>query len=86
MTIASDEMGVTTRSSRVCFSRSRLIEPAVDAGARNTTWSVSSIKRAAKMPCPIDADARPAEPPKPELYVRSMISSTIHAKPPRRTR
>ena len=50
MTIASDEIGVTTRSSSVCFSRSWLIEPAVEAGARKTTWRVSSISRAAKMP------------------------------------
>ena len=36
-TIASDEIGVATSISRVCFSRSRLIAPAVAAGARNTT-------------------------------------------------
>ena len=86
MTIASDEIGVTTSSSSVCFSRSWLIEPAVEAGARNATWSVSSISSAAKTPCPIDADAVPAEPPKPELKLRSMISSTIQAKPARSTR
>ena len=55
--MASDEIGVTTSSSSVCFSRSRLIAPAVDAGARKATWSVSSISSAAKMPCPIDAVA-----------------------------
>ena len=56
-TIAIEEIGVTTSSSSVCFSRSRLIAPAVAAGARKATCSVSSISRAAKMPWPIDAPA-----------------------------
>ncbi len=58
-------IGVATSMSSVCFSRSRLIAPAVAAGARKTTWSVSSISSAAKMPWPIAAEAKAAELPKP---------------------
>ena len=86
MTIASDEIGVVISMSSVCFSRSRLIAPAVAAGVRNTTWSVSSIRIAAKMPCPIDAEAYAAEDPNPLVKERSISSSTIQAKPPSSSR
>ncbi len=61
--MASELIGVTTSSSRVCFSRSRLIAPAVEEGARKATWSVSSIIRAAKMPWPMAAVAYVPLPP-----------------------
>ena len=57
MTIASELIGVVTSRSRVCFSRSSEIAPAVDDGARNTTWSVISISRAAKIPWPMAGPA-----------------------------
>ena len=79
-------IGVAASISSVCFSRSRLIAPAVDIGARKTTSSVSSISSAAKMPWPMAAVANALLPPKPVEYVRSMISSTIQVKPPSSSR
>ncbi len=79
-------MGVAIRSSRVCFSRSRLIEPAVADAARNTTWRVISIRSAAKMPCPICAPAKAAVPPKPFEAFASKSRSAMSAKPPSNTR
>ncbi len=55
--MASDEIGVVTSMSRVCFSRSRLIAPAVNAGARKTTSSVMSIRRPPKISWPMSAEA-----------------------------
>jgi hypothetical protein len=52
-TIDSDEIGVVTSKSRVCFSRSRLIAPAVNAGARTSTRSVWRRSNPAKIPVPI---------------------------------
>jgi hypothetical protein len=66
ITIAREVMGVTIRSSSVCFSRSRLIAPAVEDGARNATCRVSSINRAAKIPWPMAAVAYEPLPPKPK--------------------
>ena len=55
-TIAIDEIGVTARRSSVCFSRSLLIVPAVEAGARTLIISVWRNIRAVKMPRPMLAD------------------------------
>jgi hypothetical protein len=85
-TIDSDEIGVVASMSSVCFSRSRLIAPAVNAGARATTSSVSSIIRALNTPRPIDAEANAALPPRPRPNCCSRISSIIHAKVASRTR
>jgi hypothetical protein len=52
-------------SSRVCFSRSRLIAPAVEDAARKTTCRVMSMRSAAKMPCPMAALANADEFPNP---------------------
>ena len=51
--MANEVIGVAASISRVCFSRSRLIEPAVAIVARKTTTRVSSMSTAAKMPWPI---------------------------------
>ena len=62
--MASELIGVVTSRSSVCFSRSRLIAPAVDEAARKTTWRVMSISSAAKMPWPMAALANAETPPK----------------------
>ena len=61
-TIDSDEIGVVTSRSSVCFSRSRLIAPDVNAGARTRTRSVWRMSRPMKIPVPIWADWYVAEP------------------------
>ena len=86
MTIASELIGVVTSSSRVCFSRSRLIAPAVDDGARNTTCRVISISSAAKMPWPMAALAKADVPPNPVVKLRLDDRSTMSAKPPSSSR
>ena len=85
-TSASDFMLPAAPAEEGAVGNGTVAGMAVEAGAKNATWSVSSISSAAKTPCPIEADAVPAEPPKPELKLRSMINSTIHAKPARSTR
>ena len=81
-TIASDEIGVTDRSSSVWCSRSLLIAPAVAAGARTATMSVWRNIRPRKMPRPIEADAYVDCPPNDEieLIVSSFNRSNIQAK------
>ena len=51
-TIESDEIGVVTSRSSVCFSRSWLIAPVVNAGARMRIRSVWRMSSPAKMPVP----------------------------------
>ena len=78
--IARDEMGVVVSRSSVCFSRSRLIAPAVDAGASTSTISVSRKMSEENSVRPMSAEADML-PEKPPLIERSVMVSIIQAKP-----
>ena len=80
-TMATDEIGVTARRSRVCRSRSPLIVPAVDAGASTEIIRVCRNISATKMPRPMDADWYCGLNPKFWRAVSSRIRPTIQAKP-----
>ena len=70
-TIASDEIGVTARRSRVWCSRSLLIAPAVAAGASTATIRVCSVRSPRKIPRPMLAEAYVATPPNDEEFRRT---------------
>ena len=57
MTRPPGRIGVATSMSSVCFSRSRLIAPAVKAGAMKHTSSSWKSESTVKMACPTRADA-----------------------------
>ena len=77
----ADEIGVTARRSRVCFSRSLLIVPAVEAGARTRTMRVWRNMRATKMPRPMLAAWYVGSKAKLFRADSSRIRPTIQAKP-----
>ena len=64
MTMAPGRIGVLIRRSSVCFSRSRLIWPAVAAGAMKQMRMSWKIDRVMKIAWPTSAEAL-AEPLKP---------------------
>ena len=57
MTIAPGRIGVLMSRSRVCFSRSRLICPAVNAGAMKQIRISWKIESTAKIDWPTSAEA-----------------------------
>ena len=57
MTMAAGRIGVLMSRSSVCFSRSRLICPAVKAGAMKQTRMSWKIESSVKMDWPMRADA-----------------------------
>ena len=78
--IASDEIGVVVSRSSVCFSRSRLMAPAVEAGARTSVMSVSRMISAVNIWRPISAEAE-NDAAEAAVKVRSASASIIQAKP-----
>ena len=79
-TMAAGRIGVLIRRSRVCFSRSRLIWPAVNAGAMKATRMSWKIESNVKIDWPMSADALacPPKPPNPPPKPRTLGATTMY--------
>jgi hypothetical protein len=80
-TMAPGRIGVLISRSSVCFSRSRLICPAVNAGAMKHTRMSWKIDSAEKMDWPMRADALAWPKPKPPPTMPRAFGATTTYTP-----